>query len=149
MLQQQHIVEILLVEDNPGDVRLMQEAFKDAKIGNRITVARDGREALAILNGQETASGQNPPDIVMLDLNLPGQNGFEILSTMKASPRLKSIPVVILSGSRAEQDIARSYELNASCYVTKPLDLQQFMEVIRSVEDFSLAVVKQPPNVAS
>ena len=146
-VDQEHVVEILLVEDNPGDVRLMQEAFKDAKIRNKITVARDGAEALAMLNRQGRFANQSRPDVVLLDLNLPGQNGFEVLATMKKTDGLKSIPVVILSGSKAEQDIARSYQLNAACYVTKPLDLQQFMEVIRSVEDFWLTVVKLPPSV--
>lgn len=144
-----HPVEILLVEDNPGDVRLMQEAFKDAKIRNRVTVARDGAEALAILNRTGRHAASPRADVVLLDLNLPGQNGFQILAAMKETENLKDIPVVILSGSKAEQDIARSYQLQACSYVTKPLDLQQFLEVIRSVEDFGLSVVKQPANVES
>lgn len=138
------LVEILLVEDNPGDVRLVQEAFKDAKLKNRITVAKNGNEALEILHRKGQYGNALKPDVVLLDLNLPGQNGFDILAKMKGSPELAHIPVVILSGSRAEQDIARSYQLSASCYITKPLDLQQLMEVIKGIEGFWLAVVKAP-----
>ena len=138
------LVEILLVEDNPGDVRLAQESFKDAKIRNRLTVAGNGREALEILGRAGKDGAFARPDVVFLDLNLPGESGFDVLAKMKQSPETSDIPVVILSGSRAEQDIAKSYQLNASCYITKPLDLQQFMEVIRTIEGFWLAVVKIP-----
>ena len=138
------MIEILLVEDNPGDVRLAQEAFKDAKLRNRISVAKDGSEALNILRRSGSYSHHPRPDVVLLDLNLPGKNGFEVLESMKESSDLREIPVVILSGSRAEQDIARSYKLSASCYVTKPLDLQQFLEVIKAIDGFWLSVVKVP-----
>ena len=138
------MVEILLVEDNPGDVRLAQEAFKDAKLRNRIIVAKNGMEALEILSRAGKYANAPRPDVVLLDLNLPGQSGFDVLARMKEKPELADIPVVILSGSKAEQDIARSYQLNASCYITKPLDLQQFMEVIKAIEGFWLTVVKMP-----
>lgn len=142
-------VEILLVEDNPGDVRLTQEAFKDAKVRNRLTVARDGTEAMAILHRTGPFENHPRPDVVLLDLNLPGLNGFDVLKRMKESETLRDIPVVIVSSSKAEQDIAKSYKLHASCYVTKPLDLDQFMEVIRSIENFWLTVVKLPASTLS
>lgn len=136
----------MLVEDNPGDVRLTREALKDAKVSNRLTVAKDGLEALAILHGQGAYAEYPRPDVVLLDLNLPGQSGFDVLARIKRDEDLKKIPVVIVSSSKAEQDIARSYDLHANCYVTKPLDLEQFAEVMRSIESFWLTVVKLPPK---
>lgn len=138
------LVEILLVEDNPGDVRLTKETFKDAKVRNRLTVAKDGPEALAILAGKGAYAEHPRPDVVLLDLNLPGQSGFEVLERMRTDQNLKNIPVVIVSSSKAEEDIARSYDLQASGYVTKPLDLEQFVQVIKAIDSFWLTVVKLP-----
>jgi chemotaxis family two-component system response regulator Rcp1 len=137
-------IEILLVEDNPADVRLTEEAFRDNKILNRLNVVGDGVEAMAYLNGTGAYQGRNMPDIVLLDLNLPRKDGREVLREMKNDDELKKIPVVVLTTSRAEEDILRSYELHANCYVTKPVDFQQFADVVRSIEHFWFKVVKLP-----
>lgn len=139
-------IEILLVEDNPGDVRLVQEALRENKIMNRITVAPDGVEAMKALRreGQYVASSR--PDIILLDLNLPKKDGREVLAEIKEDASLKMIPVVILTTSQAEQDILKSYQLHANCYITKPVNLDRFIEVVKSVEDFWLTVVKLPPK---
>lgn len=133
-------IDILLVEDNPGDARLAQEALRDSKIRNSLTVAKDGIEAMAHLRSQEL------PDLVLLDLNLPRMDGREVLAAIKSDPSLKRIPVVILTTSRDEEDVLRSYELHANCFITKPIDLSQFMKVVRSIEDFWLSIVKLPPR---
>jgi CheY-like chemotaxis protein len=139
-------IEILLVEDNPGDVRLTMEALREAKVHNRVNVARDGVEAMAFLR-REGNNGDAPrPDLILLDLNLPKKDGREVLAEIKADSRLKNIPVVILTTSHAEQDILKSYDLHANCYVTKPVDLDQFISVVRSIEDFWLTVVALPPE---
>jgi CheY-like chemotaxis protein len=137
-------VEILLVEDNPGDVLLTVEALKEAKVLNSLHVARDGVEALAILRRQGEFADRSRPDIIFLDLNLPRKDGREVLSEIKEDPSLRRIPVVVLTTSQAEQDILRSYDLHANCYITKPVDLDQFIEVVRKVEGFWLTVVKLP-----
>ena len=136
-------ISILLIEDNPGDVRLTQEALKEGKILNQITVVEDGVEAMGYLRKKDS---QNRPDLIMLDLNLPRMNGREVLATIKADETLRRIPVVVLTTSDSEQDILDSYNLHANCYVTKPVDLEQFIHVVRSIEDFWLTVVKLPPN---
>lgn len=136
-------ISILLIEDNPGDVRLTQEALKEGKILNQITVVEDGVEAMGYLRKKDT---QNRPDLIMLDLNLPRMNGREVLAAIKADETLRRIPVVVLTTSDSEQDILDSYNLHANCYVTKPVDLEQFIHVVRSIEDFWLTVVKLPPN---
>ncbi|MGB4869810.1 MAG: response regulator [Candidatus Promineifilaceae bacterium] len=136
-------ISILLIEDNPGDVRLTQEALKEGKILNQITVVEDGVEAMGYLRKKDN---QNRPDLIMLDLNLPRMNGREVLATIKADETLRRIPVVVLTTSDSEQDILDSYNLHANCYVTKPVDLEQFIHVVRSIEDFWLTVVKLPPN---
>jgi chemotaxis family two-component system response regulator Rcp1 len=139
-------IEILLIEDNPGDVRLTQEALKEAKVRNNLRVSRDGVEALAFLR-QEGAHADTPrPDLVLLDLNLPKKDGREVLAEIKADDRLKRIPVVILTTSQAEEDIIRMYNLHANCYVTKPVDLDQFLKVVKSIEEFWLTIVKLPPE---
>jgi CheY-like chemotaxis protein len=138
--------EILPVEDNPGDVLLTLEALRDAKILNRVTVVRDGEEAMAYLHRQNQHSKAVRPDLVLLDLNLPKKDGREVLAEMKADEGLRHIPVVILTTSSAEQDILRSYDLHANCYITKPVALDEFMKVVRAIEDFWLAVVKLPPG---
>jgi len=138
------VVEILLVEDNPGDVRLTLEAFREAKVCNTLHTVPDGVEAMAFLRKEGKYEKVPSPDLILLDLNLPRKDGREVLAELKAEEALKHIPVVVLTSSQAEQDIARSYELQASCYVTKPLDLDQFISVVKSIGDFWLAIVKLP-----
>jgi len=135
-------IEILLVEDNPGDVKLTQEAFREARIANRLRVARDGVEALEVLREE----GRPHPDLVLLDLNLPRKDGREVLQEIKADPRLCRIPVVILTTSAGEEDILKSYDLHANCYITKPVDLDKFLHIVRTIEDFWLTVVTLPPR---
>lgn len=139
-------IEILLVEDNAGDARLAQEALKDSKILNNVTVVDDGVEAMAFLHRQGQYAKSPRPDLVLLDLNLPKKDGREVLGEMKATADLKRIPVVILTTSKAEEDIVKSYDLHANCYITKPIDLTQFMKVVKSIEDFWLTVVRLPPK---
>ena len=133
-------IEILLVEDNPGDVRLTIEALRESKVRNNLQVATDGVMALERLRQQDAPR----PDLILLDLNLPKKDGREVLAEIKADPALKTIPVVILTTSRAEQDVLRSYELQANCYISKPVDLEQFMTVVKSIEDFWLTIVTLP-----
>jgi CheY-like chemotaxis protein len=137
-------IEILLVEDNPGDVELVREALGEGKINNQLHVAADGVQAMQYLKGEGSHSGAACPDLVLLDLNLPKKNGREVLQEIKSDPELKFIPVVVLTSSKAEEDILKSYNLHANCYVTKPVDLDQFLRVVRSIEDFWLSVVKLP-----
>ena len=137
-------VEILLVEDNPGDVRLTREALKDAKVINNLHVAEDGVEALDFLKRQGKHVKAIRPDLVLLDLNLPRKDGREVLGEIKADPALRQIPVVILTTSKAEEDILKTYDLHANCYITKPVDLEGFIEVISAIEDFWLSIVKLP-----
>ncbi len=139
-------IEILLVEDNPGDVRLTKEALKEGKVSNHLYVAKDGVEALAFLHREGRYAEASHPDLILLDLNLPKKNGPEVLKEIKEDPELRRIPVVILTISEAEQDILKSYDLHANCYITKPVNLDQFLTVIKSIEDFWLTVVKLPPN---
>ncbi len=139
-------IEILLVEDNPGDVRLTKEALKEGKVCNNMYVVGDGEEALSFLRRQGNYGKATRPDLILLDLNLPKKSGREVLEEIKADPDLKRIPVVVLTVSKAEQDILRSYDLHANCYITKPVDLEQFIEVVKSIEDFWLTVVMLPPR---
>jgi CheY-like chemotaxis protein len=139
-------IEILLVEDNPGDVRLTQEALKEGKVMNVLNTVGDGEEALAYLRRQGAYAQATRPDLVLLDLNLPKKSGREVLEEIKEDPDLKRIPVVILTVSEAEQDIIKSYNLHANCYITKPVNLEQFIEVVKSIEDFWLTVVMLPPR---
>jgi len=136
--------EVLLVEDNPGDARLTLEALKDGKVLNRVSVVPDGVEAMAFLRRQGPYADVPRPNLILLDLNLPKKDGREVLAEIKADPDLKRIPIVILTTSQAEEDIARTYDLHANCYVTKPVDLDKFLEVVRSIEDFWLAFVQLP-----
>ena len=140
-------VEILLVEDNPGDVELTREALLDSKVHMRLSVASDGVEALAFLRREGTYAGSPRPDLILLDLNLPRKDGRAVLGEIKQDPALRHIPVVILTSSQAEQDIVRAYDLHANCYVTKPVDLDQFITIVRSIEQFWFTVVKLPRNV--
>jgi CheY-like chemotaxis protein len=135
-------VEILLVEDNPGDVRLVIEALKEGRVRNYVHVARDGVEALDMLRRADGFADSRRPDLVLLDLNLPRKDGREVLAEIKADPALRRIPVVILTTSTAEEDVVRSYDLHANCFITKPVDLDQFMGVVRAIEDFWFTVVK-------
>lgn len=137
-------VEILLVEDNPGDVRLTIEALKDGKVHNHLSIASDGVEAMEFLRRQGRYASAPRPDLILLDLNLPRKDGREVLCEIKSDPGLRSIPVVVLTTSQAEEDIIRAYDHNANCYITKPVDFDQFMKVVKSIEDFWLTVVKLP-----
>jgi two-component system, chemotaxis family, response regulator Rcp1 len=137
-------IEILLVEDNPGDVRLTIEALKEGKVSNRLSVARDGVEALAFLRREGPHATAPRPDLILLDLNLPRRDGREVLAEIKADARLRRIPVVVLTTSNAEEDILRTYDLHANCYINKPVDLDQFISVVRSIDDFWLTVVRLP-----
>ena len=141
-------IEILLVEDNPGDARLAREALRDSKIRNSLSHVKDGVEALAFLRRQGEYAACPHPDLILLDLNLPRKDGREVLSEIKQDPDLRRIPVVVLTISKDEEDILKSYNLHANCFVTKPLDLNQFLKVIRSIEEFWLTIVKLPPNGA-
>ncbi len=136
--------ELMLVEDNYGDILLTQEAFKACKINNRLHVARDGEEALKMLRKEWPYSNQTTPDLILLDLNLPRKDGREVLAEIKSSRELAMIPVVILTGSRAELDVVRSYELNANCYIVKPIDFIQLQDVVNSIQDFWFSVVLLP-----
>jgi two-component system, chemotaxis family, response regulator Rcp1 len=137
-------IEILLVEDNPGDARLTLEAFKEGKVFNNLTVIGDGVEALAYLRRQSQYANSPQPDLILLDLNLPKKDGREVLAEIKEDERLKNIPVIVLTTSAAEEDIARAYSRHANCYITKPVDLDQFLRVVQSIESFWLSLVRLP-----
>ena len=139
-------VEILLVEDNPGDVRLTQEALKESKVTNNLSVAEDGVEALAFFKREGKYADAPRPDLLLLDLNLPKKDGRELLEEIKVDDNLKRIPVVVLTTSKAEEDIIRMYDQHANCYITKPIDFDQFINVIKSIEDFWLTIVKLPTD---
>ncbi|HQN17514.1 MAG TPA: response regulator [Syntrophobacteraceae bacterium] len=137
-------VEILLVEDNPADVRLTVEGLKEGKVNNNLYVVEDGVEAMAFLRREGKYADAVSPDLILLDLNLPKKDGREVLSEIKSDEQLKRIPVVVLTTSKAEQDILRAYDLHANCYITKPVDLDQFIEVVGAIEDFWFTIVKLP-----
>ncbi|MCK4543058.1 MAG: response regulator [Spirochaetales bacterium] len=139
-------IEILLVEDNPGDIRLIEEVLKEGKMRINMYVARDGVEAMASLRKKEKYADLPRPDLILLDLNLPKKDGREVLEEIKMDQKLKHIPVVVLTTSKAEQDVLKSYDLHANCYITKPVDLDQFINVIKSIEDFWLTIVKLPQS---
>ena len=141
-------VEILLVEDNPGDADLAREGLEYSKIRNTLSVVGDGEEAMAFLRGTGKHAGAPRPDLILLDLNLPKKDGREVLAEIKADDNLKQIPVVILTSSQVEEDIVKSYNLHCNCYITKPIDLHQFIGVIRAIENFWLTIVKLPSNGA-
>jgi CheY-like chemotaxis protein len=140
-------IEILLVEDNAADVRLTEEALKEGKVRNNLHVARDGMEALEFLRRQGKHAKATRPDLILLDLNLPRRDGREVLAEIKDDPALKMIPVVVLTTSSAEADILKSYKLHANCYITKPVDLEQFVSVVKSIDDFWLTVVRLPSEL--
>ena len=142
-------VEILLVEDNPGDVRLTKEAFREGRIENNLHVVTDGVEALDFLHRRGDHADAPRPDIVLLDLNLPRKNGDDVLAEIKADEDLQSIPVIVLTSSSAEEDVARSYELHANAYLTKPVDPNAFIDTIQSFEQFWFSIVKLPPDASA
>jgi len=137
-------IEILLVEDSPSDANLIQISFKQAKIANNLRWVEDGETALDYLLQQGDYTNSPRPDLIVLDLNLPGMDGQELLTTVKSDPTLKRIPVIVLTTSEDEEDILKSYELNANCYITKPIDIQQFMRMVQLLEEFWLAAVQLP-----
>jgi chemotaxis family two-component system response regulator Rcp1 len=139
-------IQILMVEDNPDDIELTVEALKDARVANHLTVVQDGEEALSYLRCRGKYAQAIRPDLILLDLNMPRKNGRDVLRDIKNDPKLKRIPVVILTTSQAEDDILHTYDLHANCYITKPVDFNQFLKVVRSIEDFWLTVVKLPPR---
>ena len=141
-----HLVEILLIEDNDGDVRLTREALNEGRIRNRLNVVNDGEQALAYLRRQGGHAGAPRPDLILLDLNLPRLDGREVLAEIKGDPELKQIPVVVLTSSRAEQDLLRAYDLHANCIISKPVAFEEFIDVVRSIEDFWLTIVVLPPK---
>lgn len=140
-------VEILLVEDNPGDVRLTIEGLKEGKVRNTLSVVEDGVEALAFLRKEGKHVDAVRPDLILLDLNLPKKDGREVLTEIKSDENLRNIPVVVLTTSKAEQDILKAYSLHANCYITKPVDLDQFISVVESIEDFWFSIVKLPRDI--
>lgn len=139
-------IEVLLVEDDPGDVLMTREAFEDHKLGNRLQVVSDGEEALAYLRREGRFADAVRPDLVLLDLNLPRRDGREVLAEIKKDPNLQHIPVVVLTTSSLHEDILRSYELHANAYVTKPVDFDKFIEVVRQIDEFFVNVVRLPPR---
>jgi CheY-like chemotaxis protein len=137
-------IEVVLVEDDPGDVMMTREAFQDYKVQNQLHVVSDGAEAMAFLRQEGDYAGRPRPDLVLLDLNLPRMDGRQVLESIKSDPELASIPVVVLTTSENEDDVLRSYSLHANAYVTKPVDFQRFIEVIRQIDDFFVTVVRLP-----
>ncbi|WP_156045383.1 response regulator [Herbidospora cretacea] len=139
-------IDVLLVEDDPGDVLLTQEAFELNKVRNKLHIVNDGEQAMRFLRHEGEYEGSARPDLILLDLNLPRKDGREVLEEIKADPELRSIPVVVLTTSEAEEDIVRSYKLHANAYVSKPVDFDQFIRVVRQIDDFFVTVVKLPGN---
>ena len=139
-------IEILLVEDNPGDVRLMEEAFREGKVTNSLSVVKDGVAAMAYLRREDPHAGAARPDLILLDLNLPKKDGREVLTEIKSDPELKRIPVVVLTTSAAEQDVLKAYDEYVNAYITKPVDLDEFLGLVRTIERFWLTIVIFPPE---
>jgi two-component system, chemotaxis family, response regulator Rcp1 len=139
-------IEILLVEDNPGDVDLTREGLKEGKVHNNLSVVEDGEEAMAFLLREGKYDNAPRPELILLDLNLPKKNGREVLAEIKGDDHLKCIPVVILTSSKSEEDILKTYNLNANCYITKPVDLDQFIKVVKTIEEFWFTIVSLPPG---
>lgn len=139
-------IEILLVEDNPADIRLTREMFAEGRVANHMSVARSGDEAVDFLYARPPFEDRAFPDLVLLDLNLPGRGGREVLAMIKGDPRLRQIPVVVLSSTRAESDVRASYQLHANCFISKPSSLSRFMDIVRTIEEFWLSIVRLPPH---
>ena len=148
MSNRRNPIRILLVEDNPGDVRLTREALKDGKVENPLDTVKDGVEALAYLRQEGQYADRLLPGLILLDLNLPRMDGREVLAAIKSDPKLMNIPVVVLTTSEAEQDIVRSYHLHANCFITKPVNFEQFSSVVKAIDNFWLSVVTLPPGGA-
>ncbi len=142
-------VEILLVEDNEADVFLTRKAFERAKLANRLSLAADGVQALAFLRGEGKYAGAPRPDIILLDLNLPRKSGYEVLAEIKKDPALKRTPVIILTSSKSDEDVAKTYDSYANCFISKPLKMEDFEEIIRKIEDFWFCIVRLPPKTAA
>jgi len=142
-------IEILMVEDSAGDAELLLDFLEQSKVKNRIHWVKDGEEAMAFVHREGEHAGKPVPDLILLDLNLPRKDGREVLSEIKTDPKLAHIPVVILTSSKSEEDIVRSYRLQANCYISKPVNLEQFVKVVRSIDDFWLSVVRLPNSGAS
>jgi CheY-like chemotaxis protein len=140
------LIEVLLVEDDPGDVLLTREAFEHQKVANRLHIVNNGEDAIAFLRKEGEHADAPDPDLVLLDLNLPGMHGREVLAAVKEDPKLQTIPVVVLTTSEAEEDVLRSYQLHANAYVTKPVDFDRFMAVVRAIDEFFVSVVRLPPR---
>ncbi len=138
------LIEVLLVEDDPGDVLLTREAFEHQKVANRLHVVNNGEDAITFLRKEGAYADAPDPDLVLLDLNLPGMHGGEVLAAVKEDPKLQTIPVVVLTTSEAEEDVLRSYQLHANAYVTKPVDFDRFMAVVRAIDEFFVSVVRLP-----
>lgn len=142
------LVSVLLVDDDPGDVLLVREAFEDNKVGNRLAVVSDGVEAMRYVRGEGEYAGAPRPDLVLLDLNLPRKSGIEVLNEIKSDLLLASIPVIVLTTSEAEADIARAYKLHANAYIAKPVDFDRFTQIVHQIDDFFIGLVKLPPSGA-
>ncbi|MGA7703970.1 MAG: response regulator [Solirubrobacteraceae bacterium] len=140
------LISVLLVEDDPGDVLLIREAFADHKVGNVLSVVSDGVEAMRFVRGEGEYSGQERPDLVLLDLNLPRKSGAEVLAEIKGDPELSMIPVIVLTTSEAEEDVMRSYKMHANAYITKPVDFERFKQIVHQIDDFFIGIVKLPPR---
>jgi CheY-like chemotaxis protein len=143
-----NLVSVLLVDDDPGDVLLVREAFEDHKVGNLLSVVSDGVEAMQYVRAEGDYAQAARPDLILLDLNLPRKSGIEVLEEIKDDPRLSSIPVVVLTTSEAEEDILRAYEHHANAYITKPLDFEQFTRIVHQIDDFFIGLVKLPPSTS-
>jgi CheY-like chemotaxis protein len=139
------LISVLLVDDDPGDVLLVREAFEDHKVGNLLSVVSDGVEAMAYVRGQGVYSQAVRPDLILLDLNLPRKSGIEVLEEIKTDASLSTIPVVVLTTSEAEEDIVRAYKLHANAYITKPVDFEQFSRIVHQIDEFFIGLVKLPP----
>jgi CheY-like chemotaxis protein len=141
-----NLISVLLVEDDPGDVMLIREAFADHKVGNVLSTVSDGVEAMKFIRGEGEYAGVERPDLVLLDLNLPRKSGAEVLAEIKGDPELSMIPVIVLTTSEAEEDVLRSYKLHANAYVTKPVDFDRFKAIVQQIDDFFIGIVKLPPR---
>lgn len=140
------LVSVLLVEDDPGDVLLIREAFADHKVGNSLSVVSDGVQAMRFVRGEGPYAGRERPDLVLLDLNLPRKGGAEVLAEIKGDPELATIPVVVLTTSESQEDVLRSYRHHANAYITKPVDFERFREVVHQIDDFFIGIVRLPPH---
>lgn len=140
------LISVLLVEDDPGDVLLIREAFSEQKVGNILSVVSDGVQAIEYVHGEGEFAGRERPDLILLDLNLPRKSGTEVLSEIKADPELATIPVIVLTTSEAEEDVLRSYQAHANAYITKPVDFDRFRQIVHKIDDFFIGIVKLPPH---